>query len=134
MSRYDDQLTADERAVVADRAARAASINNADAPASPARNGAFADETVDGYRWDASTRTWVFVGGVARGVARTAPTYDGTFANETVDGFRWDVSTHAWVVFSGIDRTDSNNIPEGFIHTGDGSAAHPHDVRPVASW
>jgi hypothetical protein len=145
MDRYDDQLAADERAVVADRAARAAapsdqlavaradraaSIRNADAPSSPARSGAFADEMVDGYRWDAVTRSWVFVGGVTR----TAPTFDGTFADQTVDGYRWDVPSHSWVAHVGIDRTDSANVPEGFTHTGDGSAAHPHDVRAVASW
>jgi hypothetical protein len=131
MSRYDEQLAADERAVVADRAARAASINNADAPSSPARNGAFAGERVDGYQWDSVNGSWVFVGGVA---ARTAPTHDGTYADETVDGFRWNAPTHAWVEYVGIDRSDSAQVPEGFIHTGDGSKEHPHDVRPVASW
>lgn len=34
----------------------------------------------------------------------------------------------------GIDRTQKENVPDGFEHSGDGSPEKPHNVSPVSRW
>jgi hypothetical protein len=80
----------------------------------------------------AAARAKVVADAKSRGEPAPQPSRDGRFDNETIDGFRWSAASHSWIEFVGTDRTVE--VPEGFVHVGDGSPEHPHDVRLSDRW